>query len=405
MLRGVIICPDRELSATLKQALEKTRRVGIVRTMDGYPGDLTWFVFCARRRRMWCSWAWTTPARRSRLPRASSLMCRVCKSWPWAGRRDARCFSRRCARASASFWRPFRAGGGGTDAARMEQIVERRPPSIESTDLVLAFIPSKAGVGCSTIALNTSITLSQLPDTKTLLADFDLNCGIIDFMLQMDSTHSMVTAVENAHQMDEDLWQKLVTSAGDLDVIPAGKRRPDIASMPCRFVTCWNLRDGTTRSSARTSRAFWKSFRSRCCTSPRRSSWSAPPRSRACIWPAKNCTSCANLDLDRRVKILLNRAQRRSLIPISEIEKVFGKSGLYELSQRLRGRAQSTDVWKACQPGFGTGRRIWRARRGHPEWGATEAAHETRLPGHAPFTKKACAGVTGTERTGILAHS
>ena len=105
-------------------------------------------------------------------------------------------------------------------------MLERKPPSIESTDLLLAFIPAKAGVGCSTIALNTSIALSQLPDTKTLLADFDLNCGIVDFMLQTESKYSIASAVENAHQMDEALWDKLVTSRGDLDIIPAGRTAP-----------------------------------------------------------------------------------------------------------------------------------------------------------------------------------
>ncbi|PYT23108.1 MAG: hypothetical protein DMG58_28740 [Acidobacteria bacterium] len=65
--------------------------------------------------------------------------------------------------------------------------------------------------------------LAQLPDTKTLLADFDLNCGMIAFMPQMDSQYSIMSAVENAHQMDENLWEKLVKSFGQL---PAGKLVP-----------------------------------------------------------------------------------------------------------------------------------------------------------------------------------
>jgi Flp pilus assembly CpaE family ATPase len=109
---------------------------------------------------------------------------------------------------------------------RLERILERKPPSIESSDAVMAFLPSKPGVGCSTVALNTSLMLAQLPDTKTLLADFDLNCGMVAFMLQMDSQHSITSAVENAHQLDENLWEKLVKSFGQLDVLPAGKLVP-----------------------------------------------------------------------------------------------------------------------------------------------------------------------------------
>ena len=46
---------------------------------------------------------------------------------------------------------------------------------------------------------------------------------MIAFMPQMDSQYSIMSAVENAHQMDENLWEKLVKSFGQL---PAGKLVP-----------------------------------------------------------------------------------------------------------------------------------------------------------------------------------
>ena len=40
---------------------------------------------------------------------------------------------------------------------RVEEQVHKRPPAFQTSDLVYSFLPSKAGVGTSTIALNLSL--------------------------------------------------------------------------------------------------------------------------------------------------------------------------------------------------------------------------------------------------------
>src|SRR6266481_4642505 len=46
MLRGVIICPDKDLRLELQDALAETHRIGIMRSLDHYPTevDLTRFL-------------------------------------------------------------------------------------------------------------------------------------------------------------------------------------------------------------------------------------------------------------------------------------------------------------------------------------------------------------------------
>jgi hypothetical protein len=51
MLRGVIICPDQELSADLQDALAETHHVGIVRSRTATPPKLSWSGFFVQRRR------------------------------------------------------------------------------------------------------------------------------------------------------------------------------------------------------------------------------------------------------------------------------------------------------------------------------------------------------------------
>ena len=323
MLRGVIICPDRELSASLRKVLEKTQRVGIIRTLEGYPGDLDLvrFLRATAPEVVFLSVENSRPA----LAVAASIEAHVPGTQVVAiGRTVQREALLETMRAGIREFLglPFEAEAVDQMVARVSEIVQRKPPAIESTDRVLSFLPSKPGVGCSTIALNTSIMLAQLPDTKTLLADFDLNCGMIAFMLQMDATHSVVTAAENAHQMDETLWPKLVGSFGELDVLPAGKLAPghridglqighliEFARRHYQAI-CLDLSGILEKYSVELLHESKEIFL--VCT----------PEVPSLHLAREKLHFLRSLELETRVKVLLNRAQRRSLIPVSEVEKI-----------------------------------------------------------------------------------
>src|SRR5207249_4261281 len=115
-----------------------------------------------------------------------------------------------------------------TDALdRVEELVRQNPPIFETTDSVFSFLPAKAGSGATTIAVNTSLALAKMADQNVLLADLDLNSGLVGFMLLLNQTpYSIVDAAENAVDMDENLWPKIISSKSGIDVLPAGKLRP-----------------------------------------------------------------------------------------------------------------------------------------------------------------------------------
>jgi len=325
MLRGVIICPDHELSASLQEALEKTRRVGILRKLEGYPGelDLVRFLRASAPEVVFLG---------MENSRQAITVAKCIESYVpglqivAVGRSVQREVLLETMRAGIREFLtvPFEGDAVEQMAARVADIVDRKPPAIESTERVLAFLPSKPGVGCSTIALNASILLSQLPDTKTLLADFDLNCGMIAFMLQMDATHSVVAAVENAHHMDETLWPKLVGSSGNLDVLPAGKLAPghridgiqighliEFARRHYQAI-CLDLSGILEKYSVELLHESKEIYL--VCT----------PEVPSLHLAREKLHFLRGLELDSRVKVLVNRAQRNSLIPTSEVQKILG---------------------------------------------------------------------------------
>ena len=85
-------------------------------------------------------------------------------------------------------------------ADRVEQRLAEAPLSFDATDLMFSFLPAKPGVGTSTLALNISVAMAQ--NTKVLLADFDLNCGLIAFMLKLASHYSLVDAADKSGNDD-----------------------------------------------------------------------------------------------------------------------------------------------------------------------------------------------------------
>ena len=75
-------------------------------------------------------------------------------------------------------------------------------------------------------------------------------------------------------------------------------------------------------------------------------------------------------DLDGRVSILLNRAQKRGQISTAEMEKLFGMPVQMDIPERLRGRACG------AHGGQGGGR-ILRARRPLPRTGRYHGPKES----------------------------
>ncbi len=323
MLRGVIICPDKDLSADLQDTLAETHRIGIVRALDRYPSevDLVRFLRATGPDVVFLS----VESVRTALELATRIESQAPGTQIVAIHRacepDTLLVTMR-AGIREFFARPFELDATQQALHRLEELLQRTPPTIASTETVLAFLPSKAGVGCSTVALNTAMMLAQVPDTKTLLADFDLNCGMIAFMLQMDSQYSVTSAVENAHQMDENLWEKLVKSFGQLDVLPAGTLAPGfrIDALQIRYllefarrnykVICLDLSGMMEKFSIEILHEASQIFL--VCT----------PEVPSLHMARERLRFLRTLDLADRVNVLLNRTQRHTLVPIAEIEKL-----------------------------------------------------------------------------------
>jgi Flp pilus assembly CpaE family ATPase len=86
----------------------------------------------------------------------------------------------------------------------------------------LGLLGSKGGVGTSTVACYLATALYDLTKEPVLLADFDFDCGVLGFLMEVETKYSLMDALQNADHLEAGIWSTLVSKkAGGLDVIAA----------------------------------------------------------------------------------------------------------------------------------------------------------------------------------------
>ncbi len=162
MLRGIIICPDADVTDRLESALADLGLVSITRVLDHYPNSLELMRFVRAHAPHVIFLSTDSMSRATelvkemdqRVPGIQTVaMSRVC---------DPQLLLE-CMKVGIREFTslPIDVRSLGEALNRIRGVVESKPPSIETTEQVFCFLPSKAGVGTSTIALNTAMALSR----------------------------------------------------------------------------------------------------------------------------------------------------------------------------------------------------------------------------------------------------
>jgi pilus assembly protein CpaE len=108
----------------------------------------------------------------------------------------------------------------------LRQAAARASAKLASAQDVLgdlfAFMPAKPGCGATTIATYATAIASQMVAEPTLLLDFDIRLGVTSFLLKAEGAHTIVDALLQTDQLDQDLWSSLVVQLGTLHLLGSG---------------------------------------------------------------------------------------------------------------------------------------------------------------------------------------
>jgi pilus assembly protein CpaE len=86
----------------------------------------------------------------------------------------------------------------------------------------LGFVSAKGGCGATTIACHVAVEIQKATSQDVMLADLDMDAGLIGFLMKSKSTYTILDAIKNVHRLDASYWKALVSNGHPgLEVISA----------------------------------------------------------------------------------------------------------------------------------------------------------------------------------------
>jgi pilus assembly protein CpaE len=76
----------------------------------------------------------------------------------------------------------------------------------------LGFVSAKGGCGATTVACHVALELARQTEGKVLLADLDLQSGMIGFLMKAKSQYSVADAAANLQRLDPSYWRAIVSN-------------------------------------------------------------------------------------------------------------------------------------------------------------------------------------------------
>ena len=96
---------------------------------------------------------------------------------------------------------------------------------------LLAFLPSKAGAGCTTVALNAAARLSEDGHQRKLLLECDRHSGVLSILVNReDFEGGLETVLSKAATLSVTEWRENLVEFGKLDMVLANRVSQPLAS-------------------------------------------------------------------------------------------------------------------------------------------------------------------------------
>ncbi len=256
---------------------------------------------------------------------------------------------------------PFEAAAVQEAIARVSEAAERIPRPVDLTEMIFSFLPSKPGVGTTTVAVNLGAALARLPDTRVLLADFDLNSGLTAFMLKLESPYSVASAAENSLHMDESLWRQVVSTRGSLDVLPSGKINPGSRIEPAQIRSLLDFARRQYKAICVDHSGNLEKYSVELQHESKRIFLVCTAELPSLHLAREKLAFLRSVDLEDRVDVVLNRVGKRDVVTPEEVEKLLGRPIRFTFPNDYKGIHQALASGQPAAPDSELGKGFSRA--------------------------------------------
>lgn len=324
MLRAIAVCPDEELADCLTELLAGISPVRVLRTIGKYPSreEFTKILKASAPEVVFLS--------TEQIGRVPELVSSIGRELPNArvigmGRRADPNQSPTQLKASGVhefLWFPYEQQEVVEALRKTQECLDRTPVTISSTDLVFSFLPSKPGVGASTVAANVAVAASRLRTEPSLLLDCDRSNGILRFLLQLEKGLGLPDLARNAFHLDEVIWRQVVTPIENMDVIHSGTVDSEQRVEPVHIHRILGFAQRNYNSVFLDLSGAFESFSITAMEASRQIFVVVTPELASAHMAREKIRYLKRLNLADRTVIILNRAQKKSLVTREQIEDV-----------------------------------------------------------------------------------
>ncbi|MEO5926496.1 MAG: hypothetical protein ABIR70_21940 [Bryobacteraceae bacterium] len=219
---------------------------------------------------------------------------------------------------------PFESSEVAATLQSMRMLLRRAPLAYAATEHIYSFLPAKPGVGTSTVAMNLSAAMAREKEIKVLLADLDLTCGMMRFLLKLPQDLSIVDALARAAEMDVSLWPQLVSHRDGFDILHSGGINPHAYLDPPQVqglidfargaysALCFDMSGNMERHSIQVMQESKRVFL--VCN----------PEAGSLFLGREKVQFLQNIGLGDRTSVILNRADQALAVPAASVAQFLG---------------------------------------------------------------------------------
>ena len=227
---------------------------------------------------------------------------------------------------------PFEQSMVAETLRNVQLLISKRPPVFDEAHQILSFIPSKAGVGCTTLAMNIAAALARPNEKRVLLTDLDLNSGMLRFLLQLFPEYSIIDAVENVENLDEVIWPQLITSRFSMDLLHSGRVNPNLRIDPQQVEKLLGFMRRNYDTLVFDHSGNLERYSLEVMQESKQIFVVCTPEIPSLHLAREKMTFLKSMALDGKVFLLLNRVPKRSMFTVDQVEELVGAKVAYSFS-------------------------------------------------------------------------
>lgn len=105
---------------------------------------------------------------------------------------------------------------------RLGQSRERARDLGKQNGRAVGFLSTKGGCGATTLACHIAVEIPRVAQSKALLADLDMQSGLVSFLAKTKTSYTIADAANNLQRLDPSYWRALISNGiPDLEIISA----------------------------------------------------------------------------------------------------------------------------------------------------------------------------------------